>query len=362
MRKSIFLVAAIFIFTTGLVSAEEITLTTIIPNQSSQTTIRGKHAAIGNTYSNTSEIPDDITYFKDDPDIDVLIEGNVGIGTKSPLASLSIYTDAVTKFYRADFHGPIIDMKPTPVNNGVSIIRMFTNAITNVQYSINAGSGTVGGENSNFRICDESGGPGLFRDRFVITPAGKIGIDTDTPAGKVHIVDTSAPSLIAESSATVGTWIRLLNTSVGGANWNIISTGSANGEGPGKLLFYNTSSGGTRMIIDTAGNVGIGTTSPSGKLDVNGTIYQRGSLLHADYVFEPGYKLESIENHAGYMWQNKHLQAVPVAKRDENNQEMIEIGANTKGILEELEKAHVYIQQLNERIKVLEARMKKQES
>ena len=37
------------------------------------------------------------------------------------------------------------------------------------------------------------------------------------------------------------------------------------------------------------------------------SIYQRGSELHADYVFEDGYELESIEEHARHMWQAKHL-------------------------------------------------------
>lgn len=84
-------------------------------------------------------------------------------------------------------------------------------------------------------------------------------------------------------------------------------------------------------------------------------------MLHADYVFEPGYKLDSIEDHATYMWQEKHLKAVPKAKRDEQGKDMVEIGAQNRGVLEELEKAHVYIQQLNERIKALEALIKKLE-
>ena len=109
-------------------------------------------------------------------------------------------------------------------------------------------------------------------------------------------------------------------------------------------------------------NVGIGTTGPGGTLDVNGTIYQRGSVLHADYVFEPEYKLESIEEHSSYMWQSKHLKAVPKAQKDESGQDMVEYGVRNRGILEELEKAHVYIQQLNERIKVLEIELTKLEA
>ena len=33
-----------------------------------------------------------------------------------------------------------------------------------------------------------------------------------------------------------------------------------------------------------------------GRLDVNGPIYQKGKKLHADYVFESDYQLESIED------------------------------------------------------------------
>ena len=103
-------------------------------------------------------------------------------------------------------------------------------------------------------------------------------------------------------------------------------------------------------FVDESGNVGIGTTNPVGKLDVNGSIYQRGVELYADYVFETGYELESIEEHSRYMWDKKHLRAIPVKKFDENGQEIIEVGAHRKGIVEELEKAHIYIEQLHKRI------------
>ena len=42
-----------------------------------------------------------------------------------------------------------------------------------------------------------------------------------------------------------------------------------------------------------------------GALDVNGPIYQRGAVLHADYVFEEDYELESIEEHAEFMWKHR---------------------------------------------------------
>ena len=114
-----------------------------------------------------------------------------------------------------------------------------------------------------------------------------------------------------------------------------------------------------KVRITNTGNVGIGTTNPAGKLDVNGSIYQRGSILHADYVFEPGYKLESIDEHSDFMWQEKHLPAMPKIQKDENGQEMVEIGARSRGVVEELEKAHIYIEQLHKNINQLQDQNKK---
>ena len=124
-----------------------------------------------------------------------------------------------------------------------------------------------------------------------------------------------------------------------------------------KLKFsssWNNLAGGAKVTFQPDGNVGIGTTSPQGLLDVNGTIFQRGASLHADYVFEPSYELESIEDHSQYMWANKHLQAVPVAAKDDKGQDIVNWGERNRGVLEELEKAHVYIQQLDKRVKELE--------
>jgi hypothetical protein len=103
--------------------------------------------------------------------------------------------------------------------------------------------------------------------------------------------------------------------------------------------------------------VGIGTTNPMGKLDVDGSIYQRGAELFADYVFESGYKLESIDEHSEFMWQEKHLPAIPKMQKDENGREIVEIGARSRGVVEELEKAHIYIEQLNKENKELRAKL-----
>ena len=71
---------------------------------------------------------------------------------------------------------------------------------------------------------------------------------------------------------------------------------------------------------------------------------------------------QSAAKHSAYMWQEKHLKAGPKAKKDENGQDIVEYGTHLRGILEELEKAHVYIEQLNGFIKTLESRIEQLET
>ncbi|KKU20671.1 MAG: hypothetical protein UX33_C0042G0008, partial [Candidatus Azambacteria bacterium GW2011_GWC1_46_13] len=108
---------------------------------------------------------------------------------------------------------------------------------------------------------------------------GNVGIGDITPDGLLDIEGSFDYNngLKVQSSGTGGSGIMLKNTSAGGKEFYIFSTGSANGEGAGKLAFLDAAVG-TRMLIDGNGNVGIGTTSPSVKLDVNGSARISGNL------------------------------------------------------------------------------------
>jgi len=108
-------------------------------------------------------------------------------------------------------------------------------------------------------------------------------------------IGTTAPNKLLQisSSNTNDTSLALTNTSVGGHDWQIGSLGSAGGAG--KLSFYDNTAGQTRLTFDGVGNIGIGTLSPSNKLDVIGHIgafsgYAVGSYLvpYSSPVFKSG--------------------------------------------------------------------------
>jgi hypothetical protein len=170
--------------------------------------------------------------------------------------------------------------------------------------------------------------------------------------GALMVERTDGQAANIRFSATSGTtksWLFINNP----ANYSFGVRDESAGNSP--LIIYGGGVGGTLQM--KGGRVGILTGSPQGALDVNGAIYQRGGVLHADYVFEPSYRLESIEDHAEYMWTKKHLPGVPGVRTDEKGREVIELGSNQRGMLEELEKAHIYIEELDERLAVKDRQM-----
>jgi len=191
--------------------------------------------------------------------------------------------------------------------------------------------------------------------RWVIDGNGNVGIGTTGPNGALHVKASGA------QADAIDDGIGLLRSAGGDYQIQITSPSGfphidfSNGAGEDSDMRIILT--GDNALSIEGGNVGIGTTNPQGKLDVNGSIFQRGGLLHADYVFESDYELESIEEHAESMWNNKHLKAIPKAKVDEHGREIVEVGAHRKGIVEELEKAHIYIEQLNQRLKAMEEKL-----
>jgi len=67
-------------------------------------------------------------------------------------------------------------------------------------------------------------------------------------------------------------FLSIKNTEAGGREYGLVSAGSIGGIGVGKFSIYDSTAGKSRLTIDDSGNIGIGTTSPKTKLDVEGLV------------------------------------------------------------------------------------------
>jgi hypothetical protein len=108
-------------------------------------------------------------------------------------------------------------------------------------------------------------------ERMRIDSAGNVGIGTTSPATKLDVSGT-----ISASGAT-GVGVNMLATGTGGRDYRIASTDNANGLGGGKFTIYDQTAGASRVLIDSSGNVGIGSNStPVNKLEIVGS-FGRGA-------------------------------------------------------------------------------------
>jgi hypothetical protein len=210
--------------------------------------------------------------------------GKVGIGLTNPNRPLTV--ENADDFY-------LLNLKRTTAGGGSAI--EIVNGDDDKWTVGTGGTGTFGIYNGS-----------TFGEQFTIDTNGKVGIGTTSPNTLVELSK-------ATGSATISPTELRLSTTTNAADWSVTDpwarlsfyTDDVTGDAPGvmasvgavassadggentRLAFFTAEPHVERMCIDRYGNVGIGTTSPVGKLDVitSGSATSGGNVGDWDDTF-----------------------------------------------------------------------------
>ena len=181
-------------------------------------------------------------------------DGNVGIGTTAPAASLAVASKTTTY-------------------EGMELITPADDASGKFQFGVHQ-SGSTGGRDIEFR----RGGDGFDTLSMVIDQHGSVGIGTDAPRYNLAVKGNNSTSIGIAVDNDSGS--SALDVAALGASYN------AHGAAAGEVWFYSANniniggattntndikflgSGSERMRITSSGNVGINQNNPTIKLEV----------------------------------------------------------------------------------------------
>ncbi|MEL7147664.1 MAG: hypothetical protein AAFO69_14920 [Bacteroidota bacterium] len=248
--------------------------------------------------------------------------GHVGIGTLSPQAKLDIlHTGTLggkfdpSKAYlriSSGGHGLLLDNNEIYSDHGLFL-------------------GSSYSQDFVFRNV----GPNTYTDQMIIKSDGKVGIGTNSPDDRLTV----------EGDVNIG------GTGNGRIKTRHIDGKSHTSTNFGTLfLNYNStapvhvgrSSNQSNLLIH--GKVGVGISTPSEALEVNGSIRAKEIRCEAspwpDYVFTDDYQLNSLSSIAAFISENGHLPNIPSAAEVEQNG--IALGEMNAKLLEKIEELTLY--------------------
>ena len=249
------------------------------------------------------------TYNVAAPSNGLIVQGNVGIGvTTNPESKLQVNGEVRIASSSSYFtHLNYLDGGSNLISSSNGGSTLFRGSANNLTSMVVYGSGTV---STNYNT-------------YLAATSGNVGIGTITPGSKLHLSGTGVTELrITSTTANTNSLLSFYESSL--ASWGI-DAGQANGSFFIKDLF-NTR---TVLTLNASGNVGIGTTSPTQRLDVvgsygaaddnSGILKIRGAATGAYTQLNFG-----ISASAGYGW----IQATQLSVSNELNIILGPLGGN----------------------------------
>jgi len=204
--------------------------------------------------------------------------GNVGIGSATPGYKLDV-NGGVNLNGILSVSGVAVLNESSNANDIYANIRVIRNMSSTIQDGMYINYNSTGTTGAHLRFFAN----GTTERMRIDANNGNVGIGTTSPLGKVHIYgflrvggaanEQTGTIALGNDANPVGTYgdngiFRGGIGSIGSGNYTNISSYQG--------IVFNVQAAGfgsqaTRMLIDINGNVGIGTTGPAYKLDVNGT-------------------------------------------------------------------------------------------
>ncbi len=188
--------------------------------------------------------------------------GNVGIGTTNPL-----YPFVVERSLSGMPNTCVLINTQAPAADTGTKVRIVGPSDITIGEFLGAWEG---GATTDSYISLTTRGSNTITEKMRITSTGNVGIGTTAPTADLEVKDSGglsqilvdgSVSAILHAGGPLAVELWLDQTGGGNTNRKLVSSGGA-------LIFYSDVN--EHMRITSSGNVGIGTTTPQSKLDVEG--------------------------------------------------------------------------------------------